>query len=101
MYCHLSQYWTLLFLAALNNCTELRKYAFSNPCLLDFFPRFGGFYDLSKYSVDHGGPVVIILATGSEVRGLKPGRGCRIFSERKNPDYDFLRKGNEAMGPVS
>ena len=44
-------------------------------------------------------PVVIILATGSEVRGFKPGRG--IFSERKNPEYDFLRKESKAMGPVS
>ena len=22
------------------------------------------------------------------------------FSERKNPEYDFLRKGSKAMGPV-
>ena len=28
---------------------------------------------------DQGGPVVIILATGPEVRGFKPGRGRRIF----------------------
>ena len=31
--------------------------------------------------VDPGGPVVIILATGSEVREFKPGRGRWIFSE--------------------
>ena len=30
-------------------------------------------------SVDPGGPVVIILATGSEVRGFKRGRGRWIF----------------------
>ena len=42
--------------------------------------------------VDPGGLVVIILATRSEVRGFKPGRGRWIFSERKNPEYDFLRK---------
>ena len=52
-------------------------------------------------NVDPGGPVVIILATGSEVRGFKPGRGQWIFLERKNPGYDFLRKGSKAVGPVS
>ena len=35
--------------------------------------------------VDHGGPVIIMLATGSEVQGFKPVRGRWIFSERKNP----------------
>ena len=24
-----------------------------------------------------------------------------FFSERKNPEYDFLRKGSKAVGPVS
>ena len=48
-----------------------------------------------------GGPVVIILASGSEVCGFAPGRGRWIFSERKNPEYDFLRKGSNAVGPVS
>ena len=51
--------------------------------------------------VDYGGPMIIILASGSEVRGLDPGRGRWIFSERKNPEYGFLRKGSKAMGPVS
>ena len=51
--------------------------------------------------VDPGGPVVIILASGTEVRGFDPGRGRLIFSERKNPEYDFLRKGSKAVGPVS
>ena len=51
--------------------------------------------------VDIGGHVVIILATGFEVRGFKPGRGRWIFSERKNTEYDFLRKGSKAVGPVS
>ena len=40
----------------------------------------------------------MILATGSEVCGFKPGRGQWIFSERKNPKYDFLRKGSKAVG---
>ena len=51
--------------------------------------------------VDLGGPMVIILASGSEVRGFDPGRGRWIFSERKNPEYDFLRKESKAVGPVS
>ena len=51
--------------------------------------------------VDPGGPVVNMLSTGSEVRGFKPGRGRWIFSERKNSEYDFLRKGSKAVGPVS
>ena len=55
----------------------------------------------NKAYVDPGGPAVIILVTGSEVRGFKPGRGRWIFSERKNPEYDFLRNGSKAVGPVS
>ena len=51
--------------------------------------------------VDSGGPVVIILASGSEVRGFDPGRGRWIFSDSKNPDYDFVWKGSKAVGPVS
>ena len=51
--------------------------------------------------VDPGGPVVTILASGSEVRGFDPGRGRWIFSERKNPEYDFHRKGRKAVGSVS
>ena len=52
-------------------------------------------------SVDPGGPVVIILASGSEVRVFDSGRGRWIFLELKNPEYDFLRKGSKAVGPVS
>ena len=48
-----------------------------------------------------GGQVVIILASGSEVRGFDPGRGQWIFSVRKNPKYDFLQKGSKAVGPMS
>ena len=32
---------------------------------------------------------------------IDSGRGRWIFSERKNPEYDFLRKGSKAVGPVS
>ena len=52
-------------------------------------------------SADPGGPVFTILATGSEVRAFKPGQGQWIFSDRKNPEYDFLWKGSKAMGPVT
>ena len=52
-------------------------------------------------NVDPGGPVVIILASGSEVRGFDPGGDPWIFSERKNPEYDFLRKGSKAVDLVS
>ena len=58
--------------------------------------------EMSQMTVfDPGGPVLIILATGSEVRGFNPARGRWIFSERKNPEYDFLRKGSKVVGPVS
>ena len=50
--------------------------------------------------VDPGCTVVIILATRSEVRGFKSGRGRWIFPELKNPEYDFLRKGSKTMDPV-
>ena len=45
--------------------------------------------------------MVIILASGCEVGGFIPGRGRWIFSERKNPEYDFLRKGSKAVGVVN
>ena len=63
------------------------------------------FISLSKLryflEVDPAGLGVIILASGSEVCGFVPGRGRWIFPERKNPEYDFLRKGSKAVGPVS
>ena len=40
--------------------------------------------------VDPDGPVVIIFAIGSEVRGFKPGRGRWIF-----------QSGRKAVGPVT
>ena len=55
----------------------------------------------STLIVDPCGPVVIILASGPEVRGFDPDRGRWIFSERKNPEYDFLRKGSKVVDPVS
>ena len=61
----------------------------------------GGYLRDNMNTKDPGGPVVIILASGSDVGGFDPGRGRWIFSERKNPEYDFLRKGSKAVGPVS
>ena len=49
---------------------------------------------------DHSGLGVIIIASGSEVRGFDPNRGRWIFSERKNPEYDVFRKGSKPLGPV-
>ena len=40
--------------------------------------------------------MVIILTSGCEVRGFDPGRGRWIFSDRKNLEYDFIRKGSKA-----
>ena len=37
----------------------------------------------SNFIVYPGGPVVIVLATGSGVRGFKPGWDRCIFSDRK------------------
>ena len=54
-----------------------------------------------KPIVDPGGLVVIIFASGSEVRWFDPDRGQWIFSELKNPECAFLRKGSRALGPVS
>ena len=44
--------------------------------------------------------MVIILASGSEARGFDPDRGRWIFSERKNPEYDLLRKRSKAKPRV-
>ena len=43
----------------------------------------------------------IINIMGKSLRGFKPGRGWCIFSEGKSPEYDFLRKGSKAVGPMS
>ena len=56
---------------------------------------------MANQLVDPGSSVVIILASGSEVCEFDLGWGRWVFSERKNPEYDFLRKGSKAVGPVS
>ena len=40
-------------------------------------------------------------AVTANFRGFDPGRDRWIFSERKTSEYDFLRKGIKAVGPVS
>jgi hypothetical protein len=43
-----------------------------------------------------GGLVVSMLASGTRVRGFKPGR-----SRHTNPQHAFLRKGSKAVGSMS
>jgi hypothetical protein len=45
--------------------------------------------------------MVIVLAIGPKVRGLKPGRGDRYFTGDKKPQHAFIRKGSESGGPMS
>ena len=59
------------------------------------FPKY-----YQNIGVDPGGPVVVILATGSKIRGSNPARVDGFF-RCKNPEYDFLQKGSKALGPVS
>jgi hypothetical protein len=48
-----------------------------------------------------GGLVLSLLASGTRVRGFKPGRSRQIFSGEKNPQHAFLRKGSKAVCPIS
>jgi hypothetical protein len=52
-------------------------------------------------TVDLGGLVVSVLATGPKVRGFDPDRGRWIFKGDKNPEHNFLRRGSKAVGPMS
>jgi hypothetical protein len=64
--------------------------------------RGRGFFMLvMPYISGFGGLVVSVLASGTRVRGCKPGRNHRIFFGCKNPQHAFLRKGSKAVGPVS
>ena len=56
---------------------------------------------LFNICIDPGGPVIIILATGSQGSRVQTRPGLMHFSERKNTEYDFLRKGSKAMGSMS
>jgi hypothetical protein len=41
------------------------------------------------------------LASGTQVRGFKPGLSRRIFRAKKNPQHAFLRRGSKAIGSMS
>ena len=88
-----------MFKISLNPSTD---FSFIKPFSGDLLPMLAFSYSFfTKIIVDPGGLVVIVLSFGSEVRWFDPVRGPWIFSERKNPEYDFLRRGNKAVGPVS
>ena len=42
-----------------------------------------------------------VLAFGTQVRGLEPGRNRPIFQGEKNPQHAFLRKVSKAVCPMS
>ena len=101
---HIHYFCAILRFVSLSYQTMRIPVHFSNGvclfvCLFRHYLRTAGWILIKL--VDPGGPVVIVLASGSEVRGFDPGRGRWIFSERKNPEYDFFRKGSKAVGPVS
>jgi hypothetical protein len=48
-----------------------------------------------------GGLVVIVIAIGHKVHGLKPDRGQWNFKGDKNPQHAFLRRRNKAIGAMS
>jgi hypothetical protein len=48
-----------------------------------------------------GGLGVSVLASGSQVRGFKPGRSRRIFKSGEILKHAFLWKGSKAVGPMS
>jgi hypothetical protein len=45
--------------------------------------------------------VIMMLAAGNKVRGFELGRSLSDFSGRKNPQHAFLRRGSNAVGPMS
>jgi hypothetical protein len=47
------------------------------------------------------GLVVSMLASGTKVRGFKPGWSRRIFRAKKNPQHAFLRRGSKHVYPMS
>jgi hypothetical protein len=72
---------------------------YHSECL--FLLRYRGLplISYSKFNtVDLGGLVVRVLATGPKVRGFDPDRGRWIF---KSPEHHFLRRGSKAVGPMS
>ena len=81
----------------IHKCTKLIYLQYSRPPLFITFCQMRRCTSSACPSLS----IFIRCTAGSEVRGFKPGRGRWISSERKNPEYDFLRKGSKAVGPVS
>ena len=100
---HLTYLITMIFCRPIIFPYNVSKLGFISRCVISFIIRiFNSETQKNSNQMGRpGGPVVVILATGSEVRGFKPGRGRWIFSERKNLEFDFLRKRSKAVGPMS
>jgi hypothetical protein len=43
----------------------------------------------------------LLVVSGTQDRGFKPGRNCRIFLAKKNPQHTFLQRGNKAVCTMS
>jgi hypothetical protein len=54
----------------------------------------------NKIPVIPSGAVVIMLAIGTKVYRFKPHQEQWLLKGYKNPQYDFLRRGSKAVGPV-
>jgi hypothetical protein len=55
---------------------------------------------VNSLTVYLSGLVVIVLATGPKVHGLKPGQGRWTFKGDKNLYHDFLQRGSKAICPM-
>ena len=53
------------------------------------------------HATEPSGLVVSMLASGTRVRGFKPGRSRWIFRASENPPHAFLRRGSERICPMS
>jgi hypothetical protein len=53
------------------------------------------------YIVVLSGVMVSVRVIGPKVRGVRPGRGQRIFMGDKNLQHTFLRMASKAIGPMS
>ena len=52
-------------------------------------------------AVDPGGPVGYHTRHWIRVSQVQTRPGLMDFSERKNPEYDFIPKGSKTVGPMS
>ena len=57
--------------------------------------------EVTKTKDGFGGLVVSMLASGTQVCAFKPGRSRWIFSDVKNPQHAFLRRGSKRICPMS